>query len=46
MDKSAAVPPAAKTAIELTVAEMLLSLINQQLIVNPSLKNINLVPIT
>ena len=46
MAKSAAVPLEAKTANELTVAEMLLSYINQQLILNPSLKNTNLVPIT
>ena len=46
MVKSAAVPLEAKTANESTVAEMLLSYINQQLILNPSLKNKNLVPIT
>ena len=46
MTKSATVPLVAKTAIVSTVSEMLLSYINQQLMVNPSLNNTNLVPIT
>ena len=37
MTKAAAVPLAARTSIESTVAEMHISYINQQLIVNPSL---------
>ena len=46
MEKSAAVPISARTSIESTVVERLLSYIKEQLIVNPSLNNTNLVPIT
>ena len=45
-EKSAAIPLAERTEIELKVAERPLSLINQKLIVNPRLENKNLVPIT